>query len=77
MLQCYIRTTAIGIYFPIRLSPIQVHFAEYITCVLHGESYKGLAPPRKTTKHGTPTINPNDRQSAPFTDQELGRIHDM
>ena len=46
--------------------------------VLHGESYKGLAPPWKTTKHGIPTIN--DRQLAAIlvaaTQQGLQRVVD-
>ena len=42
--------------------------------VLHGESKKVLAPPSKTTEHGTPTINPNDRHLARFTGQALGTI---
>ena len=42
--------------------------------MLHRESYKGLAPPRKTTEQRTPTVNPNYRRSAQFTDQALGTI---
>ena len=40
--------------------------------VLHGESYKGLAPPRKTTKHKTPTVYTKDGESSQFTDQAPG-----
>ena len=36
---------------------------------LHGECYKGLISPRNTTKRRTGTVNPNDRQPAPLTDQ--------
>ena len=42
--------------------------------VLHGECYKGLAPPRSTTKRRITTINPSDLQSAQLTDQAPGTI---
>ena len=41
---------------------------------LHGETYRGLAPPKNTTKQRTHTINPNERQSAQCTDQAPGTI---
>ena len=40
--------------------------------VLHGESYKGLALPKKTTKQRKPTSNPNDRLSGQLVDQAPG-----
>ena len=43
-----------------------------VEIVLHGESYKRMAPPRNTTKQRKPTINPNDRQSETLTDQAPG-----
>ena len=42
--------------------------------VLHGENYKGLAPPSKTTKQGTPTINPSDRHLAQLIYHARGTI---
>ena len=35
--------------------------AESLCHRLHGESYKGLAPPRFTTEHRTAKTNQNDR----------------
>ena len=46
-----------------------------LSCVTQRNlSYKGLAPPMNTTQQRTPTINPNDRQSAQLTDQAPGTI---
>ena len=45
-----------------------------LVMVLCGESYKGLALPRNTTKERTPTINPNNCQSAQLADQAQGTI---
>ena len=41
----------------------------FLITVLHGESYKGLAPSRNATKQRTPTTNRNDRQSTQLTKQ--------
>ena len=48
--------------------------AARLTQVLRGKNYKGLAPPSKTTKQGTPTINPSDRQLAQLIDHAPGTI---
>ena len=42
--------------------------------VLHGESNRGLAPLRYTTKQGTPAVNPNARQSAQLAVQAPGAV---
>ena len=50
-------------------SPHRANACSGRSCVLHGESRKGLAPPRHTTKQTTPTINPKYRPSAILEDK--------